>query len=328
MLHKARSIDVTQITEWRDGQVRRSQDYLVAEEPLEIRLGKTPLIVTMRTPGQDLELAAGFLFTEGLFERREQIVSLEYGKTEYGKTAYDKTAYDKTRSQQASGNIVQVQLSGTSLGPEQLRRNFFMTSSCGICGKASIEAVKAHGIRRPNPAFFLDPEVLCAFPDALKAAQKVFDRTGGLHAAGLFDAQGKLMVLREDVGRHNAVDKVVGWALLGGQLQLPLADYALMVSGRGGFEIIQKALMAGVPLVASVSAPSSLAVRLARETGLTLVGFLRGRRFLVYSGEQRLRPKSASPASVGQTEHAVTQSDNRDRTSAAKGDDYGIGTAA
>ena len=323
MLHKPRSIDVTQITEWRDGQVRRSQDYLVAEEPLEIRLGKTPLSVTMRTPGHDLELAAGFLFTEGLIEKREQIVSLEYGKTEYGKTAYD-----KTKSQQASGNIVQVQLSGTSFEPEQLRRNFFMTSSCGICGKASIEAVKARGIQRPNPTFLLDPEVLCAFPDTLKTAQSIFDRTGGLHAAGLFDAQGKLIVLREDVGRHNAVDKVVGWALLDGQLQLPLADYALMVSGRGGFEIIQKALMAGVPLVASVSAPSSLAVRLARETGLTLVGFLRGRRFLVYSGEQRLRPKTAPPASVGHTEHAVTQSDNRDRTSAAKGDDYGIGTAA
>jgi FdhD protein len=318
MLHKARSIDVTQITEWRDGQVRRSQDYLVAEEPLEIRLGKTPLSVTMRTPGHDLELAAGFLFTEGLIEKREQIVSLEYGKTEY----------DKTKSQQASGNIVQVQLSGTSLEPEQLRRNFFMTSSCGICGKASIEAVKAHGIQRPNPTFSLDPEVLCAFPDTLKAAQSIFDRTGGLHAAGLFDAQGKLMVLREDVGRHNAVDKVVGCALLDGRLQLPLADYALMVSGRGGFEIIQKALMAGVPLVASVSAPSSLAVRLARETGLTLVGFLRGRRFLVYSGEERLRPKSVPPASVGYTEHVVTQCDNRDRTSAAKGDDYGIGTAA
>ncbi|MGD0466956.1 MAG: formate dehydrogenase accessory sulfurtransferase FdhD [Terriglobales bacterium] len=318
MLHKPSSIDVTQVTEWRDGKVRRSQDYLVAEEPLEIRLRKTPLSVTMRTPGHDLELAAGFLFTEGLIGRREQIVSLEYGKTEYG----------KTKNQQASGNIVQVQLSGTSCEPEQLRRNFFMTSSCGICGKGSIKAVKAHGIQRPNPTFFLDPEVLCTFPDTLKTAQSIFDRTGGLHAAGLFDAQGKLMVLREDVGRHNAVDKVVGWALLNRRLQLPLADYALMVSGRGGFEIIQKALMAGVPLVASVSAPSSLAVRLARETGLTLVGFLRGRRFLVYSGEERLGPKSAPPASVGHTGHPVTQSDNRDRTPAAKGDDYGIGTTA
>jgi FdhD protein len=304
MLHKRRSIDVTQVTEWRDGQLRRAQDYLVTEEPLEIRLGETPLSVTMRTPGHDLELAAGFLFTEGLIERREQIVSLEYGKT---------------KSRQASGNVVQVQLAGTSLGPEQTRRNFFMTSSCGICGKASIEAVKAHGIRRPNPAFFLDPEVLCTFPDTLKAAQSIFDRTGGLHAAGLFDAQGKLIVLREDVGRHNAVDKVVGWALLAGRPQLPLADYALMVSGRGGFEIIQKALLAGVPLLASISAPSSLAVRLARETGLTLVGFLRGRRFLVYSGEERLKPKSAPAASVGRLE--CSEGDSRGRTPAEKSDD-------
>jgi FdhD protein len=266
---------VTQVTEWNNGQVCRAQDCLVVEEPLEIRLNATPLSVTMRTPGHDLELTAGFLFSEGLIERREQIVSLDYGKT---------------KNPQASGNIVDAQLTETSLDPERTRRNFFMTSSCGICGKASIEAVKAHGIRRPNPNFLLDPEVLCTFPDSLKAAQSIFDRTGGLHAAGLFDAQGKLVVLREDVGRHNAVDKVVGWALLTGRL--PLADYALMVSGRGGFEIIQKALLAGVPLLASVSAPSSLAVRLARETGLTLVGFLRGRRFLVYSGEERLQPKT------------------------------------
>jgi FdhD protein len=312
-LHRQRSIDVTQVTEWRDGQSRRTPDYLVAEEPLEIRLGQTPLSVTMRTPGHDLELTAGFLFTEGFIQRREQIVSLDHCAT---------------KSQQASGNIVQVQLSGTSMGPEQLRRNFFMTSSCGICGKASIEAVKAHGIRRPNHSFFLDPEVLCTFPGSLKSAQSIFDRTGGLHAAGLFNAEGKLLVLREDVGRHNAVDKVVGWALLADPLQLPLADCALMVSGRGGFEIVQKALMAGVPLLASVSAPSSLAVRLARETGMTLVGFLRGRRFLVYSGEERLRPKSPSAASVCDSEPVATQGDSRDRTSAAKGDNYGIRTVA
>jgi FdhD protein len=172
---------------------------------------------------------------------------------------------------------------------EPLRRNFFMTSSCGICGKASIDAVRTRGIHRPNPAFFLDPAVLCSLPDRLKAAQSIFDRTGGLHAGGLFNADGQLIVLREDVGRHNAVDKVVGWALLEGRL--PLSDCALMVSGRGGFEIVQKTLMAGVPLLASVSAPSSLAVRLARETGLSLVGFLRGRRFVVYCGEERLRSR-------------------------------------
>jgi len=276
---KPRSIDVTQVTEWRDGQVRRAQDYLAAEEPLEIRIGRTRLSVTMRTPGHDLELTAGFLFTEGLIKKREQIVSLEYVKT-------------KSTSRQASGKVVRVRLKGVVLKPAQLRRNFFMSSSCGVCGKASIDAVMARGIRQPSPSFLLDPAVLCTFPDTLKAAQSIFDRTGGLHAAGLFDAQGKLIVLREDVGRHNAVDKVVGWALLSDQIKLPLSDYALMVSGRGGFEIIQKALLAGLPLVASVSAPSSLAVRLARQAGMTLVGFLRDRRFLVYSGEERLQART------------------------------------
>ncbi len=311
MLHSPRSIDVTQVAEWRDGQVRRAQDYLAAEEPLEIRIGETALSVTMRTPGYDLELAAGFLFTEGLIQVREQIRSLEYGKT---------------NNRQASGNLVQVQLTAASLEREQLRRNLFMTSSCGICGKASIEALRTRGIHRPNPDFLLDPTVLCSFPHKLKAAQSIFDRTGGLHAAGLFHADGELIALREDVGRHNAVDKIVGWALLAGKL--PLAECALMVSGRGGFEIIQKALIAGVPLLASVSAPSSLAVRLARETGLTLVGFLRGRRFLAYSGEERLRLARAITTSVCHTESSALQSDRRDRNPAAKGDDYGIGKAA
>jgi FdhD protein len=283
MPHKPRSIDVTQVAEWRDGQVRRTQDYLVAEEPLEIRIGRTPLSVIMRTPGHDLELTAGFLLTEGLIKNREQIASLDDGNAPDGKT----TSEAKTRK--TRGNVVRVRLQGVAWKPEQLRRNFFMSSSCGVCGKASIQAVMARGIRRPNSNFSLDPAILCTFPDISKAAQTIFDRTGGLHAAGLFDSQGRLIILREDVGRHNAVDKVVGWALLSGQVRLPLADYALMVSGRGGFEIIQKALLAGVPLVASVSAPSSLAVRLARESGMTLVGFLRGRRFLVYSGDERLR---------------------------------------
>jgi len=276
MLHAPRSLDTTQVTEWRNGEIRNLQDYLVAEEPLEIRLGKNSLSVTMRTPGHDFELAAGFLFTEGLINSREQIVSIEYGKT---------------KNQHASGNIIKVKLAH-AIEPKHVNRNFFMTSSCGICGKASIEAVKSHHIQRPNCKFFLDPSVLCTFPDTLKEAQRIFGRTGGLHAAGLFDGRGNLIVVREDVGRHNAVDKVVGWALLDKQVSLPLTDYALMVSGRGGFEIIQKALLAGVPLLASVSAPSSLAVRLARETGLSLVGFLRGQRFLVYSGAERLKPKS------------------------------------
>ena len=283
MLHKPRSIDVTHVVEWRDGKTRRVQDYLVAEEPLEIRLGKRSLSVTMRTPGHDLELAAGFLFSEGLIEKREQIKSLEFGKT---------------RTREESGNIVGIELAENAFDPELLQRNFYMTSSCGICGKASIDAVRARGLRRIESELTIDPNILCTFPEQLKEGQKIFDHTGGLHAAGLFTGAGEFIVLREDVGRHNAVDKVVGWALLEGCL--PLKDCVLMVSGRGGFEIIQKAALAGIPVLAAVSAPSGLAVRLAREMGMTLVGFLRGRRFLIYAGEQRLGGVSTSEVAVGQ----------------------------
>lgn len=276
------SIDLTQVVEWRDGEVRRQPDYLAGEEPLEIRLDGRPISVTMRTPGNDLELAVGFLFTEGVIQKRSQIASLNYAKANGSRTM---------------GNTVEVSLR-TSSKPKHVRRNFFMTSSCGICGKASIDAVRAHSLARPTRDFFLDPQVLCTLPDGLKAAQRVFDKTGGLHAAALFNNQGEMILLREDIGRHNAVDKIVGWALL--EERLPLSDFALMVSGRGGFEIIQKALMASIPLVASISAPSGLAVRLARELGLTLVGFLRGRRFLVYSGEDRLRLLTAANVPVRQ----------------------------
>ncbi|HEV8524174.1 MAG TPA: formate dehydrogenase accessory sulfurtransferase FdhD [Terriglobales bacterium] len=279
MRHRPRSIDLTQVAEWQDGGVRRFQDYLVAEEPLEIRLDGAPLNVTMRTPGHDLELAAGFLFTEGVIQSREQIAGLDYGKTE---------------REEASGNIVEVKLQGAEFDRERMQRNFFVASSCGICGKASIEAIRRGGIQPPNAELRVDPDLLCSLPDKLRAAQTIFGRTGGLHAAGLFSTEGELLALREDVGRHNAVDKIVGWALLEGRL--PLSDCLLMVSGRGGFEIVQKALAAGLPLLASVSAPSSLAVRLARELGLTLVGFLRGRRFIVYAGEERLKIPTEVPA--------------------------------
>lgn len=278
-----RNIDLTQVSEWDDGELRRTPDCLAGEEPLEIRIGDAPLTVTMRTPGHDLELAAGFLLTEGLIGGPEQIRTLQYGATE---------------KPEARGNLVRVELDGEPFERERMQRNFFSSSSCGICGKQSIEAVRVRGIRPPNPAFRLDPEVLCSLPDKLRGEQAIFGRTGGLHAAGLFTAEGTLLALREDVGRHNAVDKVVGWALL--QHRLPLSDLALLVSGRGGFEIIQKALVAGVPLVASVSAPSGLAVRLARELGLTLVGFLRGRRFVIYSGEERLA-SAAVPAGAVQS---------------------------
>jgi FdhD protein len=271
-----RSMDLTLVQEWDDGRLRRFQDYLIGEEPLEIRVGSFPLSVTMRTPGHDRELAAGFLFTEGLIQRREQIVSIEYAET----------AKEPER-----GNVVQVQLQpGTELDRERMQRNFFAASSCGICGKASIDSVRVRGIQPPNPKLRLDPQALCRMPETLRSSQALFGRTGALHAAALFEPSGEMVALREDVGRHNAVDKLVGWALLDGRL--PLSESVMLVSGRGGFEIVQKAIAAGVPVLASVSAPSSLAVRLAREMGLTLVGFLRGRRFLVYAGEDRLQPVS------------------------------------
>jgi FdhD protein len=263
------SVELTQVTEWEDGQSRRVQDYLAAEEPLEIRIGKRPLTVTMRTPGHDRELAAGFLWTEGLVEEPEQIVALRQNESE--------TA--------AKSNVVEVDLEDGAFEQEDMQRNFFAASSCGICGKASIEAIRNRGLRAPNPDFKIDPELLCELPNRLREQQEVFGRTGGLHAAALFNAAGELLQVREDIGRHNAVDKIVGWALFAGLL--PLSHHALMVSGRGGFEIIQKAIAAGIPVVASVSAPSSLAVKLARELNLTLVGFLRGRRFVVYAGPER-----------------------------------------
>lgn len=267
-----REVDLTLVHEWKDGHVRPFQDYLVGEEPLEIHVGNHSLGVTMRTPGRDFDLAAGFLFTEGLIERKEQIKSIEY--SEECKPG-------------ERGNIVQVELAeGVSLDPDRARRNFFSASSCGICGKASIESVRARGVRTSNPALRVDPEILCGFPGALRSGQELFGRTGGLHAAGLFDTGGNLLAQREDVGRHNAVDKIVGWALR--ENRLPLSNFILMVSGRSGFEIVQKAAVAGVPIVASVSAPSSLAVQFAREVGMTLVGFLRDRRFVVYSGAERL----------------------------------------
>jgi FdhD protein len=266
-----RMVSVTGVKEWRDGELRPMDDYLVGEEPLEIRVGEVAISVTMRTPGHDLELATGFLFTEGLISGRAQIAS----------------ARNEPDAKQNGANRVRVDLApGVAFDPEASRRNFYTASSCGVCGKASIDAVRVRRIVPPNPECAVDPEVLCGLPDQLRAAQHIFSRTGALHAAGLFSPTGELLVLREDVGRHNAVDKVIGWALANDRV--PLGNVLLMVSGRGGFEIVQKALVAGLPLLASVSAPSDLAVSLAREFGMTLIGFLRGRRFVIYSGADRL----------------------------------------
>jgi FdhD protein len=273
LARKPRSLDLTQVSEWEDGDLRRKEDYLAAEEPLEIRVGDDPLTVTMRTPGDDLELTAGFLYTEGLVQHHGQILALDEPE--------EKPAHENR------GNVVVAKLVPEAAPDfEKMRRHFFAASSCGICGKASIDSVRARALAPPNPNFRLDPEILVRLPETLRESQAVFGRTGGLHAAALFEAAGKLLVLREDIGRHNAVDKVIGWALL--EDRIPLSEEILMVSGRGGFEIVQKAIVAGLPVVASVSAPSSLAVQLAREMGQTLIGFLRGRRFVVYSGDSRI----------------------------------------
>jgi len=273
-----RSVELTQVTTWENGEVRSGSDDLATEEPLQILTDGDPLVVTMRTPGHDVELAAGFLWTEGLIESRNQILS--FGGPD--------TACERAR------NTIDVQLRGGLNKPQEPQRNFLSNSSCGLCGKASIAAVRRRGLRPLGSGFTMDAETLCSLPDKLRARQSVFDRTGGLHAAALFNADGEFVVLREDIGRHNAVDKVVGWALLEGMI--PLSNHVLLVSGRGGFEIIQKAIAAGLSIAASVSAPSSLAVDLARELNLTLIGFLRGRRFVIYSGEERcLMPSHAAP---------------------------------
>ncbi|GAA2622714.1 formate dehydrogenase accessory sulfurtransferase FdhD [Streptomyces vastus] len=268
----------------REGAVSARPDTLVAEEPLEIRLGGKPLAITMRTPGDDFALAAGFLVSEGVLGRAEELTGIVYcaGATgEGGSNTY---------------NIVDVRLAPGVVMPDiTLERNVYTTSSCGLCGKASLDAVRTTA-RWPiadTPPVRVGPDLLAALPYRLRSAQRVFDRTGGLHAAGLFSAEGDLLDLKEDVGRHNAVDKLIGHALQSGAL--PLSQAILLVSGRASFELAQKAVMAGIPVLAAVSAPSSLAVDLAAETGLTLVGFLRGASMNVYAGEHRLILPSAPP---------------------------------
>ena len=265
---------VTRITVGQPARTR--EDVLAVEEPLEIRVGGRSLAITMRTPGHDVDLAIGFLVSEGVIGRGDDVRTARYcaGATDEGVNTY---------------NVLDVALSPGVPAPDpSLERNFFTTSSCGLCGKASIDAVRTSSrYSVADDDFRLDPALLVTFPDRLRAQQAVFERTGGLHAAGLFDARtGEMLVLREDVGRHNAVDKVVGWAAKEGLL--PLRSMVLMVSGRASFELTQKASMAGIPMLAAVSAPSSLAAELATELGMTLVGFLRGDSMVVYSGAHRL----------------------------------------
>lgn len=249
-------------------------DTIVVEEPLEIRVAGRPLAVTMRTPGDDMDLAAGFLVSEGVIYAAEQVRAIRYcAGTVDGQNTY---------------NILDVELHPDVPPPDpSLERSFYTTSSCGLCGKASLDAVRtaARWDVRTDP-LRVPRTMLADLPDTLRRAQRVFDKTGGLHAAGLFTGAGELLTLREDVGRHNAVDKVVGWALRADLL--PLRGHLLLVSGRASFELTQKAWLAGLPLLASVSAPSSLAVDLAQEAGMTLVGFLRGPTMNVYAGAERL----------------------------------------
>ncbi|HVD15067.1 MAG TPA: formate dehydrogenase accessory sulfurtransferase FdhD [Actinomycetota bacterium] len=267
-----------------DGERHTRTDYLATEEPLEIRLdagGATATVaVTMRTPGADFELAAGFLYGEGVVGGREDVGRLSY-------------CTDPEIDAEQQYNIVNVGLTGGAMPDlHTLERHFMTSSACGICGKASLDALELRGCPVVPPGPAVDPAVLPRLPDALRERQGLFESTGGLHAAGLFTTGGELVALREDVGRHNAVDKLIGWALLDGRL--PLSDHLLMVSGRSSYEILQKALAAGIPVVCAVSAPSSLAVDLARRFGMTLVGFLRGQRFNVYAGEERLGLPAAS----------------------------------
>ncbi len=249
---------------------------LAVEEPLEIRLNGTPLTVTMRTPGSDVELAQGFLLTEGVIGSRDDVHTVRYcrGAGEDGANTY---------------NVLDVTLAPDVPMPDvDVRRNFYTTSSCGICGKASLDAVATISRHAPGD----DPtavaaETLTAMPDKLRAAQKVFASTGGLHGAGLFTAEGSVLAVREDIGRHNAVDKIIGWAVE--QNRIPLSGNVLLVSGRASFELVQKAVMAGIPVMAAVSAPSSLAVDLAAQSGITLVAFLRGESMNIYSRPDRIK---------------------------------------
>jgi FdhD protein len=262
-------------------------DLLAAEEPLEIRVNGRPLAVTMRTPGDDIDLAAGFLAGEGLVRSAADIASIRICRDSHDHHAG--TSQNGAGSRRADqGNVAEVTLAADAgIDDDHVRRNFLTTSACGVCGKASIEAIRVRA--RYDVAADrarVDPRVLTRLPGRLRDAQRVFARTGGLHAAGAFGADGTLLALREDVGRHNAVDKVAGWALR--EDRLPLAGCILLVSGRASFELVQKALVAGMPIVAAVSAPSSLAAELADEAGMTLVGFLRGGSMNVYTGASRI----------------------------------------
>lgn len=272
------SVTQTKIIRVKGSTGREENDFLAAEEPLEIRIlfGKKEarkqqsISVTMRTPGQDFDLAAGFLFTEGIIQSEDDIQSIRHCSG-------------------LNDNVVRVELEKeVPVNIAKLERNFYTTSSCGVCGKASIDAIRTNcRIEKPAAEDLSFPaDVLITLPDKLREAQSVFQNTGGLHGCALFDNTGKLIIAREDVGRHNALDKLIGAALL--QNLFPLHNYLLLLSGRASFELVQKAWMAGIQLIAAVGAPSSLAVETATDAGITLIGFLRGTGFNIYSCENRI----------------------------------------
>jgi len=259
-----------------DGGVATERpDTLAGEEPLEIRVGGRAIAVTMRTPGDDFDLVAGFAWTEGLIADADHLVGLRYcaGADDEGLNTY---------------NVIDLVLSDNAPRPDvNATRTFYTTSSCGVCGKASIDAIKVRSrFDLHDDRTTVTPGLLSVLPGKLRDAQKVFEQTGGLHAAALFSPDADVLVLREDVGRHNAVDKVIGWALR--DKRLPLTGTVLMVSGRASFELVQKAYVAGIPVLAAVSAPSTLAVEFADSVGMTLVGFLRGQSMNVYCGADRI----------------------------------------
>ncbi|HEX6123971.1 MAG TPA: formate dehydrogenase accessory sulfurtransferase FdhD [Pyrinomonadaceae bacterium] len=273
-----------------DAVTEDSPDVLAVEEPLEIRLaipgpGHRAISITMRTPGDDADLAAGFLFTEGIIKSPNQIKQIRYcglGIADSGMRNSGGLSPDR------KGNTIRVDLNTEfDIDLKRLERNFYTTSSCGVCGKSSIEALhtgakKLEHLDQPT----IDSDLIRLLPERLRASQDVFDQTGGLHASALFDAHGELEIVREDVGRHNALDKIIGAKFLADEL--PLNEKILLVSGRASFELVQKAVMAGIPIMIAVGAPSSLAVELAKEFGLTLAGFLRGDSFNVYTGKSRI----------------------------------------
>jgi FdhD protein len=281
-----RNITGVRVVALNNGARTERPDRLATEEPMEIRVGgpgvhPEAVAVTMRTPGADFELAVGFLYTEGLIGGRDDVAKVSY--------------CEDLEPDEQQYNVVTVRLS-RPFDAGRLRRNFYATSSCGVCGKASIEDIEVR-CAPVSPGPEIDPGVIRSLPNRLRERQQVFAVTGGLHAAGLFDARGTMLGLREDVGRHNAVDKLVGEVFLAGDL--PLSEHILQVSGRISFEIVQKAAVAGIPVISAVSAPSSLAVAAAEELGMTLVGFVRDGRCNVYTHPERILPLAPGPAPSG-----------------------------